>query len=285
MGYQVRYKKCLDSEKCEGSSKEIRSCNAKDCPVKVNYLVAKWSNWTEWSPCGLDCTSNSIKLSYRTRQCETQINQQNLPIQNECIGQNREIKKCENLDCTVNETTPALSEWSEWTECSTKCGIGMRSRIRKCSNLNFKFPCQGAELVMERTVCSSDKDCLPKKNEWLEWSEWSPCSVSCGQGYSTRKRECPFENKCEGLSKQIKSCVNQTGCTTEAFQKPSWSDWSEWSECFSKEKCGFGVKVKKRYCLLNEKMVPNSECLGPSFNSSECFITYCEKSIEEIFVF
>lgn len=194
------------------------------------------------------------------------------------------------MQCQKSDCKPDWNEWSAWSECSSKCGIGTRTRIKKCSNLDFNFPCESTELIMERTICSSNISCPELIPKWSDWSEWSICSVECGQGYSARKRECLGNtSNCEGPSTEIKVCTNRSGCktqtTTESSAKiftASWSEWSEWSECFSKDSCGFGIKVKKRYCLVGEKIVSNSECNGPSFNSSECFISNCSQNKIEI---
>ena len=103
--------------------------------------------------------------------------------------------------------------------------------------------------------------------KWTEWSEWSDCSNKCGKGYSVRVRDCLLNTSCDGLKKEVKICVDESGCSLE---KPLWSDWSLWSKCITYEKCSKGVKVRRRFCLLNQKLVHNSNCDGDDTETIDC---------------
>ena len=56
---------------------------------------------------------------------------------------------------------------------------------------------------------------------WSEWSEWTDCSVTCGSGVMSRKRNCDNPapvaggRLCEGPSKDVKSCNASTICFSE----------------------------------------------------------------------
>jgi hypothetical protein len=49
-------------------------------------------------------------------------------------------------------------------------------------------------------------------NYWGPWSSFAPCSVSCGDGVQTRKRQCHAsrghdgDHPCEGPALETKSC-------------------------------------------------------------------------------
>ena len=49
--------------------------------------------------------------------------------------------------------------------------------------------------------------------EWLEWDAWEPCTMTCAFGSQMRKRECSYENFCNGSSSEFRSC-SFTACET-----------------------------------------------------------------------
>jgi hypothetical protein len=274
-------------------SKKNRMTKQTDKPlINPSLTAAVWSEWSEWSNC---TKCSNFEFSYRTRECKIPFSSKRIisSLKNECFGNNKEVSKCKN--CPDANTTNYF-EWSAWSECSAKgCSNlnGTRSRWRKlkCSQTNNHFPCDGSEIVLERSVCqASDNDKCPKVSKsWSEWSEWSNCSTSCGQGFTFRKRTCLTTSACDGLSNEIKFCINQLECQIETttisthvdlnvtnssvvienqtsyqIEKIEWSDWSQWS------KCDGNSVFKTRKCLLNGEIVSNYRCEGSSFVTLPC---------------
>merc|ERR1719181_1674584 len=70
-----------------------------------------------------------------------------------------------------------LSTWSEFSDCSAKCGGGIQQRSRQILQepLNGGAQCGATSETRECGVESCDKDC-----ELNEWSGWSGCSKECG---------------------------------------------------------------------------------------------------------
>jgi hypothetical protein len=173
-------------------------------------------------------------------------------MRNECNGVSREIRQCPLLPSSLKcEQTGSknrdLSEWSEWSECSVKCGIGSRTRIRRCDkSRDFLTPCEtGSELIMERTICNvscSDNDAGGEKlgegrggggvieGKWSAWSEWSKCSSECGAGMMQRRRMC-LSNVCPGLGLETKACVNNMGCKVNALVTSSTKKQNLTDDC------------------------------------------------------
>lgn len=110
IGAQTRNRSCAPhlsnnaTIKCTGALSEKQFCLIAECPVKEI-----WSDWTEWSACGVTCGSG---YRQRVRFCADRENScHGDPIEWELCGS--EIK-CERLD--------QLGIWGEWSACSQSCG-------------------------------------------------------------------------------------------------------------------------------------------------------------------
>ena len=246
--------------------------------------ASEWSEWSDWSECSSLC-NGGLKFRQRTclgESCQgnstefTECNTFLCPLEewepwSECSvtcgkGLKFRVKKCLGENCLkIKEIMPCFlkhcyeDEWSEWSNCSTKCGYGIMTRVKNC--LNEKQNCS----KIEKKVCFFNESCPIK--QWSEWSEWSECLNKCGQGFAARTRECLVNHTCEGLNKELKVCVNNSNCSSE---KPNWTDWSLWSNCITRERCSEGVKVRRRFCLLNQKLIHNSNCDGIDTETKEC---------------
>ncbi|XP_076368264.1 netrin receptor UNC5B-like isoform X5 [Tachypleus tridentatus] len=88
------------------------------------------------------------------------------------------------------------SSWSPWSECSSRCGRGIQTRKRLCSNpapLNEGEQCVGE--TAQKTDCTTL--CPDKRKEniinravdgrWTSWSSWSTCGLDCKHH---RRRSC-----------------------------------------------------------------------------------------------
>eukprot|EP00933_Yihiella_yeosuensis_P079176 TRINITY_DN9143_c0_g3_i1.p1 TRINITY_DN9143_c0_g3~~TRINITY_DN9143_c0_g3_i1.p1 ORF type:complete len:906 (-),score=162.43 TRINITY_DN9143_c0_g3_i1:130-2847(-) len=125
---------------CNPNREEHKVCNPNGCPVDCIF-----SAWTAWTSCSRTCGGG---LAWRRRNEATEAQSNGKP----CIGDKKESQKCGMNACPVN---CAWADWTEWTACSSTCGVGLRHRSRKVKeHANFGGnPCEGLRDEVEG--CSS----------------------------------------------------------------------------------------------------------------------------------
>ncbi|KAF1744687.1 hypothetical protein MXB_1000, partial [Myxobolus squamalis] len=99
---------------------------------------------------------------------------------------------------------PNSNEWSQFTECSQQCGVGVRMRQRNCDYPICPSP--GVETEIEPCFMSSCEN-YGYKYVTNEWSPFSSCNKACGVGKSMRFRICDDKNcPSPGYETQTVSC-------------------------------------------------------------------------------
>ncbi|CBZ54470.1 putative thrombospondin type 1 domain-containing protein [Neospora caninum Liverpool] len=176
-------------------------CWSADCVV---------SDWAEWSNCSVSCGGPGTEK--RSREIKSKPKQGGSPcpkLEEIREGCNANVKCPEN--CVV-------SDWGEWSDCSTTCGEGQSRRQREI----LKHPDTDGQKCPETEqarVCM--KDSCTTSCVVSEWSEWGPCGASCGGGERTRKRSiisppvnggaiCP--SLTEDEVKQLNMAADKGGC-------------------------------------------------------------------------
>lgn len=103
----------------------------------------------------------------------------------------REACPSRRRELQIDTTSCPVSEWSDWSKCSAKCGHGDETRVRYTvpdMGMERENPaCAGVEFIQMqpcfRHVCTAEGVVHS------EWSEWMPCSKSCGGGTRASVRE------------------------------------------------------------------------------------------------
>ena len=99
---------------------------------------------------------------------------------------------------------------------------------------------------------------------WSSWKIDTPCSVTCGQGYSSKYRTCINgqigEEGCQGNARSQEVCETGNEC-------PVWAEWGEWSECGVT--CGQSQVVRRRECFNGEP--GDIGCEGEDAETKVCF--------------
>ncbi|CAF0809451.1 unnamed protein product [Adineta steineri] len=110
------------------------------------------------------------------------------------VESEKEVAKTnvELLDEQPTDPRCMTSPWVDWSPCNVKCGNGLRTRTRMYKNTNH-HGCN--ERLSESEMCYErmGDDCDDENQQVApcavtDWSSFSPCSVSCGQGTTERRR-------------------------------------------------------------------------------------------------
>ncbi|XP_076304354.1 A disintegrin and metalloproteinase with thrombospondin motifs 20-like isoform X1 [Tachypleus tridentatus] len=214
---------------CEHGGKAISGiyCNSKTIPKHTNICIqpacTKWDHG-EWSPCSVTCGDGVSTRTVRCRTLKGDIVQTHLcdtktqPLNSTACNSSRCIQvtiasattetvknltfhfRKQNKTSLFEQSSftpsspasvPRQSVWrsSSWSECSTSCGEGMRTRHITCQDGYSNV------LLSESSCNMSDrpialKICYTKPCGLWKTLEWRPCSATCGQSVMTRTIGC-----------------------------------------------------------------------------------------------
>ena len=129
----------------------------------------------------------SLFILGRTRNC---TNPRPIGHGKSCaiIGPHLLVNKCTIVHCPQNGN---WGEWSAWGKCTVPCKDGKRTRQKECNNPPASHggkQCEGVA-VKEESSCSYLLPC-PVNGGVGDWEAWSACSLTCGDGFKERKRNC-----------------------------------------------------------------------------------------------
>ncbi|KAI3388786.1 hypothetical protein SNEBB_005227 [Seison nebaliae] len=99
---------------CVDKSEETREC-----------IEPCWSAWSDWSDCTVNCGHG---LENRYRNCRFRREE---VCREKFAGESYETRECvgkNGHDCIKYY----LTEWSDWTPCTSTCGEGLKTRKRRC---------------------------------------------------------------------------------------------------------------------------------------------------------
>ncbi|XP_051531405.1 A disintegrin and metalloproteinase with thrombospondin motifs 9 [Myxocyprinus asiaticus] len=195
-GYKHRQAWCqfgeerLDDRFCDSSKPEsVQACQQQEC---ASWQVGPWGQCT--TTCGPGYQLRAVKCvvgSYGSVMDDSECNAATRPT---------ETQDCELSQCPVTHPvapeTKVMShpvhktQWrfGSWTQCSATCGKGMRMRYVSCRDQQGGVAEESACLHLPKPpaseVCS-----IVACGQW-KVLEWTACSVSCGQGTTTRQVAC-----------------------------------------------------------------------------------------------
>uniref|UniRef100_A0A3Q1JPE6 ADAM metallopeptidase with thrombospondin type 1 motif, 16 n=1 Tax=Anabas testudineus TaxID=64144 RepID=A0A3Q1JPE6_ANATE len=158
-------------------------CNTQPCP-------ASWSIG-EWGVCSRSCGGGD---QTRQVQCVQRTSQANV----ETLADSRCGKPTPARSQACNtKSCPPVWTTGPWSQCSRKCGNGLKKRTVLCTSTN-----PGAQTrTLPDSECAaltkpaSQESCFIKrcqKQRKVQWfvSTWQECSVTCGHGHQARFIKC-----------------------------------------------------------------------------------------------
>jgi hypothetical protein len=123
---------------------------------------------------------------------------------------------------------------------------------------------------------------------WTEYDSWSSCSVTCGEGFQYRKRDCRAADDetrkiahelCVGKHIEIRQC-DVTTCPSRTRRSSSfdrslscsiaYGPWTTWTPCSTF--CGIGVKQRNRSCVP-----AGSNCGNYTYEQRACGEANCQR--------
>ncbi|XP_066915335.1 uncharacterized protein [Clytia hemisphaerica] len=175
--------------------------------VYTNTSCFKWDKWKRDGECSVTCGEGVQKY---TRDCLDGEGNAIDEVSCHELYDGYGFKGNLTGKCSFNFTcTDPVTDWTEWSTCTTTCGGGQTKRTRKCI-----IPGSCNHLLEEHQLCNEDPCVVDGR--WSDWSKFSECSVSCGNGTQFRTRTCfpPLHGglDCVGNDTDVQSCDTDKPC-------------------------------------------------------------------------
>ncbi|XP_043600317.1 semaphorin-5A-like isoform X1 [Bombus pyrosoma] len=245
----VRVQLAKEEERyCRNDGSCLRG-NANPNPYGDLGAEAGWGEWSAWRSCDRPCGGGS---QHRMRQCESPP----------CEGPSVQNRLCNVHPCRSNQVGIAgaggqWSCWTDWSDCSVSCGVGVRSRTRECLGPEG---CEGPRLVRETCEMPSCESLAG----WDSWSRWTPCDDDHQQH---RKRQCLQHGNglCQGSSREVRDCLpdcmdNDINALKSSVERSGVSIGAVVGSCVAGFLVGLAVTAVLSFCYLKRRQqrIPGS---------------------------
>uniref|UniRef100_A0A3Q2CNG8 ADAM metallopeptidase with thrombospondin type 1 motif, 16 n=2 Tax=Cyprinodon variegatus TaxID=28743 RepID=A0A3Q2CNG8_CYPVA len=260
-------------------------CNTHPCP-------ASWSAG-EWSACSRNCGGGEQTRQVHCVQKTSQSNVDTLP-NSQCPHSAPTTRQA----CNTHSCPPVWTT-GPWSQCSRKCGHGLKKRSVFCTSSNPGAKSQ----TLPDSECAdlqkpaTQESCFIKrcqKQRKIQWfvSTWQECSATCGRGYQARFIKCAekdaagkyrelTDRKCYHVPKPkvelqrpclLADCPTRTTLPVHQWRTPHHPDpprplpqappspeWNSSPWSQCSVTCGGGVQARTVQCQIMGK--PSTSCV------------------------
>ncbi|VDD89911.1 unnamed protein product [Enterobius vermicularis] len=246
----------IDEKLCERAAREIteKECNRIPCP--------KWV-YSAWSECSRSCDGG---VRVRHASCQDAAGREISAVL--CnINEKHDRESCNEHLCTQWQFGP-------WSTCSVTCGDGVQVRDAVCVDRDGRHLDSGRCNSQHRHVL---KQCHLSTCPRWRLGGWSSCSVSCGDGWKTRRVACVDASGNEITNEQCLGKGETRPLSHEKCNLGSCAFWrvSDWSQC--SVSCGVGVRTRRAECVHNDKIADRQLCVEAKKPKTEeaCHLYAC----------
>ena len=137
-----------------------------------------------------------------------------------------------------------LSQWGDWSDCSSPCDSGSRTRNRRYINPESSLDC--VEDLFDHQPCRGNAANCPPPREPMGTPDFEQPQVT-GLGFGSYMTNVGSQD------------ADDPACQT--------TNWSDWSPCSSK--CGSGYQRRTRFYTI--PFVPNRSCDVRLYDKQDCY--------------
>lgn len=201
-----------------GLMKQVCNSNPRDAICK--------ETWSIWSKCSAKCgkgvrTKQLLQLETLKSETVGDHGRRGRSCDEQFVDYDPVNEICEASVCSIDAKA---SEWSEWSECSVDCGLGVKIRYRSLMQKEEGHGKSIEELgikMIDKVDCML-KECAKDAGCGI-FGQWSECKQSCGPEIRRRKRtffdDPPASNGGKSCAEQGLSEVDEEDCGNSTCPK------------------------------------------------------------------
>ncbi|XP_052094228.1 thrombospondin type-1 domain-containing protein 7B-like isoform X2 [Mytilus californianus] len=281
-------KPCNHNDRQVRTREVLRYLNYNNCPevretkpcIKNDNCIEYYWEWSSWTTCLINNGMDNCGVGHKERYliCKNHfghnVDSEFCEVDADPVSE-PSVVSCEevcDVDCLV-------SDWSSWSSCSKKCGLGVSQRERTIVEQFSRNGRPCPDMLKQKKPCFQ-QGCY----SWTV-SVWSNCTSQfgiCGHGIQKRNISCMSE---DGIALDPSKCspdlhilILQTErpCTVPCPGECVMTEWTEWNKCylsredFSIERYrSLGVQSRSRAVLAYPKL-KNTPCPDKLWEKRHC---------------